>query len=101
MPTIGLPTGAAYLPSCAWNNFGGTLGGPIKRNKTFFFADYDALRSLQGTTSTFGVPSAAERTGDFGELCSYQGGTFDSTGMYSAPQRDKMWDPYSFKVTTT
>jgi hypothetical protein len=82
------------LPSLRWNNFGGTLGGPIKRNKTFFFADYDALRSLQGTTSTFGVPSAAERTGDFGELCSYQGGTFDSTGMCTAAA-GQMWDPYS------
>jgi hypothetical protein len=77
-----------------WNNFGGTLGGPIKHNKTFFFADYDALRAITGATSTFGVPSAAERGGDFGELCSYQGGTFNSAGMCSAAA-GQIWDPYT------
>ena len=82
------------LANQRWNNFGGTLGGPIKHNKTFFFADYDALRSISGTTSTFGVPSLAERGGDFGELCSYQGGTFNSAGMCSA-SAGQLWDPYT------
>ena len=60
-----------------WNVFGGSIGGPIKHNRTFFFADYDALRSSKAATSTFGVPSAAERAGNFGELCGYNGGSFD------------------------
>ena len=77
-----------------WNVFGGSIGGPIKHNKTFFFADYDALRSSNGSTSTFGVPSAAERTGNFGELCGYNGGSFDLQGMCSAPA-GQIWDPYS------
>ena len=48
------------------NQFGGTLGGPIKRDKTFFFASYSGLRQ---TTSTFLsgaiVPTALERIGNF------------------------------------
>ena len=76
------------------NNFGATLGGPIKKNKTFFFVDYDGLRQTKGRTVRFGVPSAAERKGDFGELCGYNGGTFDSVGRCSA-SGGQLWDPYS------
>jgi hypothetical protein len=76
------------------NNFGGVLGGPIKRNKTFFFFDYDGLRQVAGQNSSFGVPSAAERTGDFSELCGTNGGTFDAAGRCSAAA-GQLWDPYS------
>jgi len=82
------------IPHQQWNNFGASLGGPVRKNKSFFFADYDALRSISGVTSTFGVPSAAERTGDFGELCGYNGGTFNQQGMCSA-SAGQIWDPYS------
>ena len=41
-----------------------------------------------------GVPSAAERTGNFGEICGYNGGTFNSAGMCSA-SAGQLWDPYS------
>ena len=51
------------------NQFGGTLGGPIAHNKTFFFGSYSGLRQ---TTSTFLntaiVPTALERTGNFQRL---------------------------------
>lgn len=50
------------------NRFGGTIGGPIFKNKTFFFASYGGLRQV---TSTFlngaVVPTALERTGDFSQ----------------------------------
>ncbi len=50
------------------NNFGGTLGGPILRNQTFFFASYNGIRQ---TTSAYEagatVPSALERGGDFSQ----------------------------------
>src|SRR5215469_8160915 len=77
-----------------WNNFGGTLGGPIKKNRTFFFFDYDGTRSSVAHTNNAGVPSPKERAGDFGELCGYQGGTFDANGMCSNPN-GQIWDPYT------
>lgn len=76
------------------NDFGGTIGGPIIRDKTFFFFDYDGTRSRTGSTNEAGVPSAAERTGNFGELCAYAGGTFNANGLCSAAA-GQLWDPYT------
>ena len=46
------------------NNFGGTFGGPIKHDKSFFFFSYAGLRQIQGSTVTGAVvPTAAERLG--------------------------------------
>ena len=50
------------------NQFGGTLGGPIIRNKTFFFASYEGHRRQQGIVDVSNVPSAAQRAGDFSGL---------------------------------
>ena len=49
------------------NQFGFTLGGPIVRNRTFFFADYEGLRIRQAQTLTSFVPTAAQLTGDFSD----------------------------------
>jgi hypothetical protein len=49
------------------NQFGGTVGGPIRKNKAFFFADYQGTRLTQGIdTGEIPVPTLAERAGDFG-----------------------------------
>jgi hypothetical protein len=50
------------------NQFGGTIGGPIFHGRTFFFADYQGLRSAQRVTKSSVVPSAKMKTGDFSEL---------------------------------
>src|SRR3984957_12621955 len=48
------------------NQFGGTVGGPIKKNKVFFFADYQGTRNAQGLdTGLIAVPTLAERAGNF------------------------------------
>src|SRR5438094_2402777 len=54
------------------NEFGGTIGGPIRQNKTFFFSDYQGIRLSQPVTSVSTVPTLAQRnmimTGNFSAL---------------------------------
>ncbi len=50
--------------------FGGTLGGPIKQNKLFFFADYEGVREHTGGTALDSVIPTAMRSGDFSALLS-------------------------------
>lgn len=54
-------------PKYIRNQFGGSLGGPIKRNRTFFFADYEGTRSREGVTRVTNVPTALERQGNFSQ----------------------------------
>ena len=67
------------------NQFGGTFGGPIKKDRTFFFLYYEGIRDQQGETTRTTVPSNAERTGNFGDQCSLVGGSFNSQGLCSNP----------------
>jgi hypothetical protein len=61
------------------NQFGGTLGGPIKHEKVFFFLDYQGTRTNQGQSSgVIPVPSAAERSGNFSAVAESLTGTVDS-----------------------
>lgn len=46
------------------NQFGGTFGGPIKRDKVFFFGDYQGTKQIIGSTQSFPVPSVADRSGN-------------------------------------
>lgn len=65
-------------PIFVQNQFGGTLGGPIKEDKTFFFFSFEALRVSQSETRLSALPTADQRTGLFvGEL-------FDSELLTSA-----------------
>jgi hypothetical protein len=83
------------LPPVHRNNFGGTVGGPILKNRTFFFFDYDGTRQSVAGTYQAGVPTMAERTnGDFGAVCTAQGGTFDSKGKCTVAA-GQIWDPYT------
>jgi hypothetical protein len=51
------------LPPFQQNDFGATIGGPIYRNKTFFFGEYAGFRQRLGEPTIISVPTAAERTG--------------------------------------
>ncbi len=55
-------------PDFTQNQFGGTIGGRIVRDRTFFFADYQGLRINAGQTYLSTVPSTRMRNGDFGEV---------------------------------
>ena len=56
----------APKPKRERNQFGSAAGGPIVRNRTFWFADYEGLRDLEGVPRVRQVPTAAEKAGAFG-----------------------------------
>jgi hypothetical protein len=59
------PTRSAFKQ----NQFGGTIGGPARRERLFFFADYQGTRTNQGvSTGDISVPTVAQRSGDFSDL---------------------------------
>src|SRR5437588_12937943 len=58
----------AGKPEYRQNQFGGTLGGPIRKNKMFLFGSFDGTRIRSGTNSISTVPTAAARNGDFSQL---------------------------------
>ena len=82
------------LPPLRKNTFGFTIGGPIRKDKTHFFFDYEGDRTHSMGTHSAGVPSAAMRTGDFSELCARKGGTYDAGGRCSNGD-GQLWDPYT------
>lgn len=78
-----------------WNDFGGTFGGPIKKDKAFFFFAYDGSRTITPTEGFLGLPTDIQRGlaagpdgntnfGNFGEVCTAAGGRFDGAGRCSA-----------------
>ncbi len=94
-------------PALVYNQFGGTIGGPIKKDKAFFFVSYQGTRNHSGTTSISTVPTAAELQGNFaGYKTIYDPTTTTevSAGVYSRtafannviPQ--SYWDPVATKV---
>src|SRR6202041_1214818 len=52
------PITGKFIPSDKWQQFGGTIGGPIIKNKLFFFGDYQGTRESSGLTNLVTVPTA-------------------------------------------
>jgi Carboxypeptidase regulatory-like domain/TonB dependent receptor len=77
----------APKPPLRYNQFGVNIGGPIWKNKLFFFFDYSGLRNSTGTTLYAYVPTAAERAGNFSadSFTIYDPATYNATtGAISA-----------------
>ncbi|HUO14930.1 MAG TPA: carboxypeptidase regulatory-like domain-containing protein [Verrucomicrobiae bacterium] len=62
-------------PQWNQNQYGGTLGGPIIKDRTFYFVSYEGRRVREGITGqAVNVPTTAQRTGDFSSLGGFAGG---------------------------
>jgi hypothetical protein len=73
-----------------WNMFGGSVGGPIIKDKLFFFFDYQGQRfDFPSSTSFFNVFTTAERAGNFGDICTTG---FDSSGICTTASQ-QLYDP--------
>src|SRR6266478_1901398 len=60
--------GGVKRPPFTQNQFGANVGGPVLKNKLFFFSSYEGFRQRKGSILTTWVPTAAERTGDFSQI---------------------------------
>jgi hypothetical protein len=56
------PVTGRLLPSAKYNQFGGSIGGPIRKNRAFFFADYQGTRQILGSSWRVTVPTALARS---------------------------------------
>src|SRR5580698_995979 len=78
------------------NQFGAMIGGPIIKNKFFYFGDYEGKRRVQGTSLTSQVPTNNERTSDFTDLSdilTQQAGAARTDILGRSIQRGTILDP--------
>ncbi len=76
-------------PQFNQNQFGGTFGGPLRKDRTFFFTSYEGRRIRQGISGELvAVPTAAERAGNFQANGPFSGGIDAGTGLFVAQALD-------------
>jgi len=84
-------------PQFSRNQFGGTFGGPIRKDKTFFFGYYEGLRSATPATFVGTMPTDLERTGNFSELL---GGPIGTDALGRPILAGAIYNPFSTRQIT-
>src|SRR6266436_2463611 len=90
------------LAAATWKQFGGSVGGPVMKNKLFFFGDYQGTKQQQGITNQYTIPTAlVESTFGFGkpgncDLSEYLAPAPAGFG----PINGQIWDPMSGNSAT-
>lgn len=81
----------AQRPKLRWNQFGGAIGGPIIKDRLFFFADYQGLRyNVPAAVGAITVFTTAQRQGDFSALCS----AYDAAGVCLPGRGTQLYNPF-------
>jgi hypothetical protein len=83
---------ATGIPPTLWDQFGGSLGGPIKKDKTFIFGAYQGDRRKAGGSLLTRVPTTAERAGDLSDLGVNIYDPYDVSGNPVAPAARTQFD---------
>jgi len=78
-----------------WNNYGGSIGGPVIKNKLFFFFNYQRNPATTPTAGLYSYPTAAMEAGDFYGMTGATGATFNSSGILQGT-----YDPVALKMQT-
>jgi hypothetical protein len=87
--SVPIDSSGRLLPQSLWSQFGGSFAGPIVRNKTFFFGDYQGTRAKDAGSALLRVPTADERKGNLSALAQASGqDIFDpATGLTPADRQ--------------
>ncbi|MDX2153648.1 MAG: TonB-dependent receptor [Bryobacteraceae bacterium] len=91
------------VPPVKWNQFGGSFGGSLVKNKVFYFGDAQITRRRTGSSVLTSVPTALARTGDFSEyLEPIQNAAMvqTTTGRMVPLQRNMIFDPQTGDPST-
>lgn len=81
---------ATTVPKLVYNQFGGIIGGPIKKNKLFFFTDYQGTRQRSQSIYNLTLPTAQEEQGDFSDIL---GAAVGQDALGRTVYKNQIFDP--------